>query len=146
MIWPSANESEASPIASQPSRREELLFPDQRAGRVEHRRVVRHHPVRVEDLSLVALAEALADGLELLHAVADGVVQALELVRNVVGGDVVSRHARAPAVDRMHLSDGDAGRCSDADELGQAPEAYQLPALARRGNAFATRRGILVQR
>ena len=104
----------------------EQLVAHQRARTLQDGRVVRHHPVRVEDVPLLALAQALADRAQLLDAVADGLVQAGKLGGDLVGGDVVPRHTRAAAVEWMHLPDGDTGRGGNADELGQAAEAYQF--------------------
>jgi len=108
----------------------EQLVPDQRPRPLQGGAIVGHHPMGVEDVSLLALAEALADGAQLLDAVLDGVIEAGQLPSHLIGRDVEPRHPRASAVDGMHLPDGDTGRCRNADELGQAPEAYQVRRLA----------------
>jgi len=71
--------------------------------------------VGVEDVPLLALAEAFTDGAELLDRILYCRIEPGDLALDLLGRDVEPRHASAAAIDGENAPDRHAGRSRDAE-------------------------------
>ena len=86
----------------------EQLVLHQRPRALHHEGVLHHHAVGVEDEALLALAQALADGGQLIEGQPEGRVEPGELLVDDVRLHAVARHTGPLPVDRVRAADGDA--------------------------------------
>ncbi|MFO0632301.1 MAG: hypothetical protein U0168_05560 [Nannocystaceae bacterium] len=113
----------------------DALVADQRLDPLAQVGVAQHHLLRLEDLAVLAVGQAVLDGLELGVGAAQAQTEARELLVGLGRLDLAAGHVEVTAIDDVRATDTDAGAGGDARQLATRTLARRRRPAAGLGRA-----------